>query len=103
MRLVKGYKIYNVTYIMRFLKNSNKEKVLDKAKENPEILDNHYLDFNRIEYFFNVSYVFKGFELFLMIINVSYFSGIIWMIFCQFLKNVDKENESFHVEYDIDH
>lgn len=45
--------------------------------------DNLYIDQNKIEFFFNVRYALVGFKLFIMIVNVSYFTGVIWLIYCQ--------------------
>ena len=44
------------------------------------------LDQNNINLFFNIRYCLKVFKLFLMIINIAYFIGIVWMIFCQIVQ-----------------
>jgi hypothetical protein len=45
----------------------------------------------------------KIFKLFLMIINVAYFTGVIWIIFCQvsFSMQMDPEAEYFYDVYEL--
>ena len=83
IRLAKGLKIYNVQQIMDYLKERQSVKVIERVENDPTLEDNLHGDHNNIEYFFNVRYGLKIFKLFLMIMNVSYFTGIIWVILCE--------------------
>ena len=49
-------------------------------------------------------YGLKIFKLFLMIMNVSYFTGIFWIIFCQITNTgqVDSDMETFYDVYDLE-
>jgi hypothetical protein len=68
---------------MDYLKEKNKERVMKNIENDPTLLQNLDLDQNNIDFLFNVRYCLKIFKLFLMIINVAYFTGVIWIIFCQ--------------------
>ena len=73
---------------MDYLKEKHGIKVLDRVEEDPTLEDNLHVDQNNIEYFFNVRYCLKIFKLFLMIMNVSYFTGILWIIFCEITEDL---------------
>lgn len=64
------------------MKEKNNEKVMKNIEKDPSLLLNLDLDQNNINFMFNVRYGLNVFKLFLMIMNISYFIGIIWMIFC---------------------
>ena len=81
-RLVKGIEIYDVKMMMDWLKEKNTQRVMTQIEKDPTLLQNLDLDQNNIDFLFNVRYGLKISKLFLMIINVAYFTGVIWIIFC---------------------
>jgi hypothetical protein len=94
IRIFEGLKYYNVEFVMAFLKVRNTKKVKRNIENDPLLENNLDLDQNKINLFFKIRYGLKVFKLFLMIINISYFTGIIWMIFCQ---NVQRELKKMDV------
>ena len=82
IRLVKGIEIYDVKMMMDWLKEKNTQRVMTQIEKDPTLLQNLDLDQNNIDFLFNVRYGLKISKLFLMIINVAYFTGVIWIIFC---------------------
>ena len=82
IRLVKGIEIYDVKMMMDWLKEKNSQRVMTQIEKDPTLLQNLDLDQNNIDFLFNVRYGLKISKLFLMIINVAYFTGVIWIIFC---------------------
>jgi hypothetical protein len=66
------------------------------------LIENLDLDQNNIDLLFRVKYLLKVFKLFLMIVNVAYFTGTFWMIACQ-MNSLYRESEltMFYEEYDI--
>ena len=76
--------------------------------DDPSLLLNLDLVQNNINFFFNIRYGLKVFKLFLEIMNVSYFTGIVWMTFCQInyrqlQKSEDHEDssENFFEVFDL--
>ena len=67
---------------MDWLKEKNTQRVMTQIEKDPTLLQNLDLDQNNIDFLFNVRYGLKISKLFLMIINVAYFTGVIWIIFC---------------------
>ena len=68
--------------MMDWLKEKNTQRVMTQIEKDPTLLQNLDLDQNNIDFLFNVRYGLKISKLFLMIINVAYFTGVIWIIFC---------------------
>ena len=68
--------------MMDWLKEKNTQRVMAQVEKDPTLLQNLDLDQNNIDFLFNVRYGLKISKLFLMIINVAYFTGVIWIIFC---------------------
>ena len=88
IRLIKGIEIYDVKMMMDWLKEKNTQRVMTAVENDPTLLQNLDLDQNNIDFLFNVRYFLKISKLFLMIINVAYFTGVIWIIFCQIISIV---------------
>ena len=71
---------------MKFIQVKFRDRILVKIEADPRIDDNIMLDNNSIDMVMNIRYALETFKLILVIINVSYFTGICWMIFCDFMK-----------------
>lgn len=106
IRLIKGIEIYDVQMMMDYLKKKNTQNVLKNIENDPTLLQNLDLDLNKIDLLFNIRYLLKMIKLFLMIINVAYFTGVIWIIGCQInvrvFKDENSENEYFYDAYELD-
>lgn len=80
-RLYLSLKHFNVTEIMKRIKETVHKRVLDKIKNDRSLENNTVLNQNMIEAITTVGYALKTFKLVLVIGNVSYFLGVFWMIF----------------------
>lgn len=83
IRIGTALEIYNVRAMVDICKNRNKQRVLKQIERDPTKDDDLDTDYNSINSFFNMSYSLKIFKLFLMILSLSYFTGMIWFIFCE--------------------
>ena len=86
MRLAVGLKIYKIQNIMKYIQGKFRDRLLLKIEVDPRIDDNIMVDNNSIDILMNIRYALETFKLILVIINVSYFTGIAWMIFCSFME-----------------
>lgn len=109
IRLTKGLKFFNVQQTMDYFKRKHEVKVLAQIDKDPALEENLNVDQNNIDYFFNLHYLLKIFKLFLMIMNVSYFTGIIWLIFCQVTHDISHaygevkdETGTFYETYEME-
>ena len=62
-----------------------RDRLLIKIEKDPLIDENTLVDNNNIDILMNIKYFLETFKLVLVIFNVSYFTGIIWIIFCDFM------------------
>ena len=83
IRIATALEIYNVRAMVEWFKNKNKQKVLKKIEKDPTKADDLDTDYNKINEQFNLSYSLNIFKLFLMILSLSYFTGMIWFVFCE--------------------
>jgi hypothetical protein len=72
-----------------------------------ELAENKNLDSGRIKTILVVSYLMKTFKLAMIIFNISYIVGMIWLILCEAHKDYyhgtkDLEQETFLEVYEID-
>jgi hypothetical protein len=70
---------------MKYIQVKFRDRILLKIEADPRIDDDVMLDNNSIDLVMNIRYALETFKLILVIINVSYFTGIVWMIFCDFM------------------
>lgn len=56
-------------------------------ENDPELAENQRLDNNNIELLMKISYSLKTLKLAITIFNISYFVGIVWLIYCDFTGN----------------
>jgi hypothetical protein len=59
-----------------------------KIEKDPMIDENTLVDNNSIDILMNIKYFLETFKLVLIIFNVSYFTGIIWIIFCDCMESM---------------
>lgn len=53
-------------------------------ENHPELGEDVVNDHNQIEQLLHISYFLKTFKLIVIIFNISYFLGLVWIIFCDF-------------------
>lgn len=67
---------------MQQLQKFYSHKILKEIERDPLLDDNLDKDMNSIDWLIKVRYMLKTFKLILMLFNVSYFTGILWIIYC---------------------
>ena len=91
IRITKAIEKFNVGYIMSKVKINSINKIKEEIKNNPNIGDDTVTDHNRIEYIMKIGYGLKIFKLVVVILNTSYFVGIMFMIMADFSRSVAYE------------
>ena len=74
---------------------SRLERMID---QDPELAENQDIDNNNIELLMKIGYGLKTLKLAITIFNISYFMGIIWLIYCDFTSK-DWERDDFIFTY----
>jgi hypothetical protein len=75
-----------VQLIMKSIQTGVRDRMLLKIEKDPLVDENTLEDNNSIDILMNIKYFLETFKLILVIFNVSYFTGIIWIIFCDFME-----------------
>lgn len=89
MRFVNGLRIFSVPAIMEKVKMFYKEKLNKVIKDNPILADNIEIDNNNITTLIIIGFIFRTIKLIIIIINISYFIGFIWYIFCELVIDIN--------------
>lgn len=77
---------------------------MEKVKNDPRLDDNLDRDMNSINVLMNIRYLLLTLKMVLMLFNISYFTGIVWMIYCDitsFHFVADTKEGHFIEEFDI--
>lgn len=70
----------------------------------PDLAENQDIDNNNIELLMKIQYGLKTLKLAITIFNISYFMGIIWLIFCDITsKENAAERDDFVATYSLGH
>ena len=80
IRITKAIEKFNVGYLMSKLKIYSIRKIEEEIQNDPAIGEDTVTDHNRIESIMKIGYALKIFKLVLVILNTSYFVGIMFMI-----------------------
>lgn len=82
IRLLNGFKLFNVSLMLASIKKWSQKRMIELIKTKPELAENMDIDNNQIENLMMVNYGLKTFKLIIIIINISFFLGMFWLIFC---------------------
>mmetsp|Transcript_10851 Transcript_10851/g.18162 ORF Transcript_10851/g.18162 Transcript_10851/m.18162 type:complete len:747 (+) Transcript_10851:337-2577(+) len=82
LRLFIGFKLFNVALIMQKIQLFFKNYTLNKIKKNPQLGEDINSDNNNITLLIKISSSLKILLLVCIILNISYFLGFFWFIFC---------------------
>ena len=97
MRLVNGFKVFSVPAIMEKINYFARKKLEDMIENDPVEAENTLKDNNKISSLIILKFLIQIFKLIIIILNISYFLGFLWFIYCdltmEFLYSGD-ENES---------
>lgn len=83
IRLKRGLEAFDVGKLMDILKGLIRERTERKIKKDPAIGEDNIRDHNNIEEIMLTGYTLKTLKLVIIILNLSYFLGLSWLIFCQ--------------------
>ncbi len=72
-------------------------------KTNYKLAEDMDQDNNQIENLMIVNYLLKTFKLIIIIINISFFLGMFWLIYCDVTMNITRAYQAHYIEqYAID-
>ena len=86
-RLVRGLKIFNVSTLMDKIKKWFTRRLEKNCKEDPKFANNRDASLNNIEEILFISYGLKTIYLTIIILNISYVIGMIWIIACEAIED----------------
>lgn len=99
MRLANGLKVFNVPNIMQAIKKFLENRMDKKVQNNPDIDNDLMNDYNSFYILLIINYSLQTLKLLIMIFNTSYFTGIIWVMFCDFLEMINQKRGD-HIVHD---
>jgi len=76
---------------MQYIKTFSKNKLLRDIKKNPHIGEDTLSDHNKIESLLKTNYSIKILKIVIILLNMSYFVGIIFMIIADACKTIAYE------------
>lgn len=86
--------------VLEELKRLRKKRIVKLIEDDPTIGEDRNVDHNNIENLMAVNYCLKTIEVIIILSSLSYFTGIIWMIFCDLTSYLVNDKEEL---YDPDH
>jgi len=85
IRINRGFDIFDVRRINTFVKGYFERKILYLIQNDPELAEDKDADNNRIQDIMTMSYVIKIYKLVVVILNITYLTGVFWWILCEAL------------------
>lgn len=102
-RIIKGFNIFDVPNIMEKVKAHYQEQLQNLVKEKPELANDINADNNSIEEVLQISYSLRILKLVVIILNISYLIGLMWLIMCDcmndFVFDMDRYSEEAAKEF----
>ena len=86
MRLINGFKVFSVPAIMEKIKYFAKKRLEDIIENDPYEAENVEIDNNKISALILINFTIRTFKLVIIILNISYFLGFLWYIYCDLTK-----------------
>ena len=83
VRFVKGFSMFDVTLYIQAVKRFYAKKLQQMCENDIELASNKNLDSNKIKTILIVSYMLKTVKLMIVIFNLSYTVGMVWLILCE--------------------
>ena len=103
LRITKALAKFDVRYIMDQIKKFAKYKIEYDIDNNPLLGEDTISDNNNIEFLMRVSNVLKILKLVMIILNTSYFVGILFMIYAEVTMTIAKAlghtDQDFYIDY----
>lgn len=98
IRLYKGIQLFNEKQYLDLFKRVQKARLEKLIKNDPVRAQDMINDNNNIEVLFFGRYILRTIKLIALMFNLSFFLGMIWMIYCYFIQSVvdhDGDQEFF--------
>ena len=102
IRLVKGFTLFDVPKMMEVVKSGFQKNLHYIVENDEELANNREIDNNNIEEILIISYVLKIFKLIVVIMNITYLIGMIWMILCELIADFYMDIEDLTTYEDDD-
>ena len=91
--------IFNVQLFMHEVKKISFSRLERLIEREPKLAENQDIDNNNIELLMKIGYGLKTLKLAIAIFNISYFMGIIWLLFCDFTSKTEGDRDDFVFVY----
>jgi hypothetical protein len=103
IRIGKGFQIFNVNNLMQGIGALIQARLRHRILLDQTIAECTDCDNNSINMIMNIGYILKIVKLVLVIFNFSYFTGILWLILCDVMKETfEIRHEDAKFEYNHD-
>lgn len=98
LRIVKGFKLFDVPDMMAFIKRQYQKKMQFIVDTDPELANDIDQDNTNIKQILAISYTLKTFKLVVVILNISYLTGVLFYVLCELVEDFlhDQDIEEFH-------
>ena len=94
LRIVNGFKLFNVSLMLASIKKYSQDRMRELIKNKPELADDMDQDNNQIEFLMMVNYGLKTLKLIILIINISFFLGMFWLIYCDVTQKITENYQA---------
>jgi hypothetical protein len=108
IRLVNGFKIFNVSRIIYEIQQFQRKRLIKIIETDPVKAEDIIADQNKVSLMIMIGFFIKIFKLGMIILNICFFLGVFWYIFCDvttdiynsrdFTKFSEQELESLNTE-----
>ena len=85
LRLPKGLSLFDVHEMMKYVKSFYMKHIQDIIDTDPELANDSDVDNTGIGQILAISYTLKTLKLVIVILNVSYITGIMFLVLCEFV------------------
>ena len=93
MRLVNGFKIFDVSAIIHQVQLYQRRRLENIIATDPLKAEDMVTDQNKIQQTIMVGFLIKIFKLGLIIVNICYFLGLIWFIFAEIFIDIHEATD----------
>lgn len=91
VRVLNGFKLFNVGNMFGKIKELSQSRMERLIKNNQSLAEDMDEDHNQIENLMIINYMLKTFRLIIIIVNIAFFIGMFWLIYCEVTMNLVKD------------
>jgi hypothetical protein len=92
IRFGKGKELFNVTELMKSVKDYHKRHLIDLAENNEKLANDPTVDNNNMMMVMITSLALNTVRLILMVFNFAYFIGMGWLILCHTIDRIQHDD-----------